>query len=270
MVIRIGLDSLPPFLAAGLRFSTAFLILFIYTLYRRKIIPFDIKMHLFFLWFGFLNFTAGYACVYWAEQYIGSGLTSVLFSVMPFYVLFLSIKMLPEEHITTKRVAGVFIGFSGIIFIFWDQINIGQGNLHFVMAMIVVFIGPLFAALGTISAKHAMKKIDLLTLNTIPLFYTTLIFYLLHLLFENQSAATFDVKAVFSILYLGIIGTALAFLLYFWLLKTRSAVIMSMITYITPPLALLWGWLILGEQVTIYLLFGLLAVFAGILLARMR
>ena len=59
MVIRIGLDSLPPFLAAALRFSVAFSILFFYTLYRRKVIPVDLKMHLFFLRFGILNLLQG-------------------------------------------------------------------------------------------------------------------------------------------------------------------------------------------------------------------
>jgi drug/metabolite transporter (DMT)-like permease len=268
MVIRIGLDSLPPFLAAALRFTVAFLALFIYTLWKHKHIPLDLKSHLFFLRFAFINFTAGYACVYWAEQYIGSGLTSVLFSVMPFYVFFLSIRMLPEEQITLKRFLGLLLGFVGIIFIFWDQIVINQGNVFFILAMIVVLIGPLFSALGTISAKHAMKRIDVLTLNTIPLLYTAINFYLLYFLFETELQVKFDDKAIFSILYLGLLGTALAFLLYFWLLKSRSAVMMSMITYITPPLALLWGWYILDEQITIYLLFGLGIIFTGILLAR--
>jgi drug/metabolite transporter (DMT)-like permease len=270
MVIRIGLDSLPPFLAAALRFTVAFCALFAYTLANRKPLAFDLKRHLFFIWFGFVNFTAGYACVYWAEQYIGSGLTSVLFSVMPFYVLFLSIRMLPEEHVTLKRLFGILLGFIGIILIFRDQINIAEGNIYFLLAMIVVLIGPLFSALGTISAKYAMKQIDVLSLNTMPLLYTSVNFYLLYFLFERNSVVTFDTKAFFSIFYLGLVGTALAFILYFWLLKTRSAVMMSMITYITPPLALLWGWFVLGEQITLFLLFGLVVIFAGILLARKR
>ena len=134
--------------------------------------------------------------------------------------------------------------------------------------MIIVLIGPIFAALGTISAKYAMKRIDVLTLNTLPLLYTAINFYLLYFIFETELQVTFNDKAIFSILYLGLLGTALAFLLYFWLLKTRSAVMMSMITYITPPLALLWGWYILDEQITIVLLFGMGIIFAGILLAR--
>ena len=91
MVIKIGLWSLPPFLSAGMRFSLAFLLLFTYAIKKNISFPKDFQTHSFFLWFGVLNFSAGYALVYWAEQYIGSGLASVLFSVMPFYVLFLSI-----------------------------------------------------------------------------------------------------------------------------------------------------------------------------------
>jgi drug/metabolite transporter (DMT)-like permease len=270
MVIRIGLESLPPFLAAALRFTLAFFCLFCYSLIKRKPILHDIKKHLFFIRFAFLNFTAGYACVYWAEQYIGSGLASVLFSVMPFYVLFLSIRLLPEEQITRTKTLGILLGFIGVALVFRDQLRFSQGDFFFMLGMILVLIGPLFSALGTISAKHAMKHIDILTLNTIPLFYTACSFYLLYFLFETNQTVTCDTKALFSIIYLGLVGTALAFILYFWLLRTRSAVIMSMITFITPPVALFWGWFILGEPITISLMFGLTVIFIGILLVRKR
>ena len=270
MVIRIGLYSLPPFLAAAMRFTLAFFALLMYTLIKHRKNVFNIKQHLFFIRFGFLNFTGGYACVYWAEQYIGSGLASVLFSVMPFYVLFLSIRMLPEERINWKKTLGVMFGFSGVALIFWDQLQFSQRDFFFMLSMMLVMIGPLFSALGTILAKQAMKQIDVLTLNTMPLFYTAGSFYLLYYLFETNLPVVFDIKAIFSIVYLGLVGTALAFILYFWLLKTRSAVMMSMITFITPPLALLWGWFILGERITLSLIFGLTVILIGILMVRRR
>jgi drug/metabolite transporter (DMT)-like permease len=73
---------------------------------------------------------------------------------------------------------------------------------------------------------------------------------------------------IFSIIYLAVLGTAIAFVLYFWLLKTTSAVLMSLITFITPPLALLWGWLILGEVITLHLVLGMLVIFSGIAIVR--
>jgi len=86
--------------------------------------------------------------------------------------------------------------------------------------------------------------------------------------FEQKKDIIFDFNAVFSIIYLALAGTAIAFVLYFWMLKNTSAVLMSMITFVTPPLALIWGWIILDEPVTILLVFGMMLILTGIFIVR--
>ncbi len=263
LAIKIGLETMPPFFSAGWRFLIAFVPLFVYSLKMGRPIPKDLKTHLFFLGFSFINFSAGYALVYWGEQYINSGLASVLFSVMPFYVALFSIKMLPSEDITLKKMLGVFTGFLGVVIIFHDQLKIGHQFSAF-LGMGAVLLSPAFSALGTIVGKKARSKFHPVTLNTFPILYAALSLFLLHFLFEGGQPITFNFKAVFSLLYLGLLGTALAFVLYFWLLKTTSAVLMSLITFVTPPLALFWGWLIKEEPITWQLILGMVIIFAGI------
>ncbi len=262
LAIKIGLESLPPFLSAGWRFLIAFVPLFVYSLRMHHPIPRDLKTHLFFLWFSIINFTGGYALVYWGEQYINSGLASVLFAVMPFYVALFSIRLLPSEQITLKKMLGILTGFLGVLIIFHDQLKISHP--YGVFGMIAVLISPAFSALGTIVGKKARARFHPVTLNTFPILYAALTLFLMHALFEGGQSATFDLKAIVSLLYLGLLGTALAFVLYFWLLKTTSAVLMSLITFVTPPLALFWGWLIKAEQITWQLIVGMLIIFAGI------
>ncbi len=267
LAIKIGLETLPPFLSAGWRFFTAFLVLTIYAYKLKLKFPRDLKSHLFFLTFSLINFSGGYALVYWGEQYINSGLASVLFSVMPFYVAVFSIKFLPSEEITFKKMLGILIGFAGIIVIFSDQLHISHPKA--IYGMIGVLISPAFSALGTIIGKKARATYHPVTLNTLPLLYTGITFFILHYFFESAGKSDFTIPAVLSILYLGIMGTAVAFVLYFWLLKTTSAVLMSLITFITPPLALLWGWIVMGETITLKLVFGMLIIFSGIAVVRM-
>ncbi|MEJ2053387.1 MAG: DMT family transporter, partial [Calditrichaceae bacterium] len=116
--------------------------------------------------------------------------------------------------------------------------------------------------------KKARTSYHAVTLNTLPVFYTGLTFMLMHLLFEQGSAFEYTLSGVLSMAYLGVMGTAVAFVLYFWLLKTVSAVMMSLITYITPPMALLWGWIVYGEMISFKLIIGMLVIFSGIAIVR--
>ena len=266
VAIKIGLEDLPPFLSAGWRFLLASLFLFVYALKAKLPFPKDLRSHLFLLVFSVINFNASYALVYWGEQYINSGLTSVLFTVMPFYTALISIKLLPSEQITLKKMIGITVGFLGVVIIFSDQ-------LHFthplsLYGMIAVLISPAFSAWGTILGKKARHTYHAVTLNTLPILYTGLTFMLMHLLFEQGTTFEYTWSGVLSMAYLGIMGTAFAFALYFWLLKSVSAVMMSLITFITPPLALLWGWLIFDEAITIKLIIGMFVIFSGIVIVR--
>lgn len=266
LVIKIGLQTLPPFLSAGWRFLLAFLCLGAFAIALKLKFPRDLRSHLFFIGFSIINFSASYAIVYWSEQYINSGLTSVLFAVMPFYVAMFSIKLLPSEQITLKKVLGITVGFSGVILIFSDQLHFSHPLA--IYAMSAVLISPAFTALGTIIGKKARLTYHPVTLNALPLLYTGISLMILHALFENTNPVTYTAMGIFSIIYLAVLGTAIAFVLYFWLLKTTSAVLMSLITFITPPLALLWGWLILGEAITLRLVLGMLVIFSGIAIVR--
>ncbi len=264
--IKLGLQTLPPFLSAGFRFFIAFLTLSFYALKLKLTFPKDLRSHLFFLFFSLINFTIGYGLVYWGEQYINSGLTSVLFSVMPFYVAVFSIKMLPSETITVKKFLGIFIGFIGVALIFQDQLEF-SGTMA-LLGMAAVLLSPGFSALGTIIGKKARQKYHAVTLNTLPLLYTSITFFIFYLLWEQKADVQFTPVAIVSLFYLGIFGTAIAFVLYFTLLKNTSAVLMSLITFVTPPLALLWGWIVLGESISWQLVAGMIVIFSGIAMVR--
>jgi drug/metabolite transporter (DMT)-like permease len=268
VVLKVGLYSLPPFLAAGIRFSMAFIILYFYARLKGVQLPDTLRSHLFLVLFGALNFTGGYAFVYWGQQYIASGLGSVLFSVMPFYVLIFSIWLLPEDKINFIKFAGVLLGFSGVVIIFWDQLQINELHNRAMWGMLAVVTAPIFSTFGTILGKKARKHYDPIALVTFPMLYASIVFYILSIIFEQESSVLFDFYAVFSLFYLSILGTAVAFAIYFWMLKSNSAVMMSMITFVTPPLALVWGWILLDEPVTYLLVVGLVSILAGIFLVR--
>jgi putative membrane protein PagO len=268
MFIKIGLESLPPFLSLGLRFFAAFLFLAVYIRFKKIKFPRTLRSHLFFLAFGMINFTGGYAFVYWGEQYISSGLSSVLFSIMPFYVLVMSWRLLPQDRVNWHKALGVSLSFIGLVIIFRDQLYVNAMDKKVILGMLAVLIAPLFSAIGAIMGKKATAHMNPFILNTLPLFYSSMFFFILSLLVEGHSHPLFDTKAIGSIIYLSLLGTSVAFVMYFWMLKNTSAIMMSMITYITPPLALIWGWIILEENISSLLILGLLFIFCGIYIVR--
>ena len=163
-------------------------------------------------------------------------------------------------------MAGITVGFLGVIIIFSDQLYFTHPLS--IYGMIAVLISPAFSAWGTLLGKKARSSYHAITLNTLPIFYTGLTFMLIHFLFERGAVFEYTLSGVLSMAYLGIMGTAFAFALYFWLLKSVSAVMMSLITYITPPLALLWGWIIFDEAISLKLIIGMCVIFSGIAIVR--
>jgi drug/metabolite transporter (DMT)-like permease len=268
VVLKAGLTSLPPFLAAGIRFSIAFLVLLVFARFKKIDLTAGMKTHFYFVLFGFLNFTGGYAFVYWGQQYIPSGLGSVLFAVMPFYVLVFSFWLLPEEKASFRKTLGVVLGFVGVLIIFQDQLTISQTNHQLFAGMLAVVTAPVFTSLGNIMGKKARESFHSISLITYPMLYSSLAFYILSVSFEQDAMIVWDFNGVFSLIYLAVLGTAVAFGLYFWMLKNSSVILMSMITFVTPPLALLWGRLLLDETVTYFLVFGLICILAGIFIVR--
>ncbi len=262
LVIKIGLQTMPPFFSAGVRFVIAALTLYLFSLKLKLKFPVNFEDHKFFLYFSFGIFAIPYGLVYWAEQYINSGLTSVLFSVMPFFTAILAIKFLPSEKITFKKVSGIIIGISGVIIIFFDQLKLDHPLALY--GMIGVLISPVFSAYGTIVGKKVSAKYHPIILNVLPLLYSGILFLIISLASETISVLDLTRTSYFSIFYLAFFGTALAFVIYFWMLNHTSALIMSSITFITPPLALIWGWLMLEEQISWNLIVGMVVIFCGI------
>ncbi len=268
MVLKLGLRTTPPFLAAALRFFFAFLLLNLVMIFYRIPYPRGIRIHGYFFGFSLANFTGGYAFVYWGQQFIPSGLGSILFSVMPFYVMILSIWFLPQETINWKKSLGIMLGFAGLVIIFWERIRFAGVDHLVILGMLAVALAPLFSSAGTIMGKRARQTMDPLALVTFPMFYASVMLSILSLIFEGEMYAVWNLSAIFSLVYLATAGTAIAFSLYFWMLKNTSAVLMSMITLITPPLALIWGALLLNEPVTPFLLIGMVLILGGIFLVR--
>ena len=267
LAIKIGLDGVPPFWGAGLRFLIASAFLSIITAIAGKWkIPLRQNWRMILI-VGLFMYPVPYGLVYWGSQYVESGMAAVLFAIMPIFVAILAHLFIQGERLTFAKIVGMLLGFSGIIVIFADNLG-AKGSLG-ILGMICVAFSPFFSSLATILAKKHFREINPLPLTAIHTIFGGIGLLAVSVFTESRSNIIYDSKTVGSIFYLGIIGTAIAFSLYFYLLKTMEATKISMIAFITPLVALFLGIVFRSEVLDPLSILGSLMVVIGVFIVVM-
>src|SRR6202521_1071670 len=150
LAIKVGLDGVPPFLGAGLRFVLAAVLVGLVLAARRKRFHLtrDDKICIFSL--GLLVFWIDYAAVYWAETRISSGLTAILFSTMPLMTSLMSAYWMGSETLSTRKIAGILVGVLGTALLFWPHERLGRSES---LGMLAALGGSLCAAINLVTMK---------------------------------------------------------------------------------------------------------------------
>jgi drug/metabolite transporter (DMT)-like permease len=268
-VIRVGLRGVPPFTGVALRFAIAAVVLL--ALAPVLGVKLGRQSQERRVWWinTFLTFTIPYGVLYWAEQWLPSGLAAVVFATTPLLTALAAHVALPAERLTARSVLGVLVGFGGIAVLFSGDLQ-ALGGSQVAKAAAVLLIAPLCAALSNVAVKRWGGGVHPLSIAAVPMAATAVLMGLFSRVAESGRPVTFNTPAVLSLLYLGLIGSALPFTLYFWLLRRQSATGMSMINYATPILAVAIGTVFLDEPFTLRIVVGASLVLAGVALAMRR
>lgn len=268
LAIKVGLQSVPPFLAAGLRFMLASMIL--YAIVRVKKLPIALNRDLFILYgsLALLSYSVPFALVYWGQQFIPTGLSSILFGVFPFWVALFSHYLLPAERLTILKVIGIVLGFSGVTVIFARDVDWLDPNGMAGMGAII--LTTVLQAFSVVLVKKYGQPVSPFVMNFVGMSAGGVILLGLSLGAESQTGIRWDAAAVGSILYLAVIGSVLAFVTYHWLLKRIEAVYLSLVSFINPIVAVILGAVVLGEKLPPGVFVGAALVLIGVLVANAR
>ena len=267
LAIRIGLESMPPIFSAGLRFSLATIFIFILMQIRSIKLQTDKISIRLYLIMGFFSFVIPFGLVYWAEQFIPSGMASVLFAVYPFFVLIFSYLSISKESIDIYKISGVVLGFAGIFTIFSD--SFGGDITDYLLGMFAVVIsGTMQAGIAVLIKKYG-HHLNSLSMNFIPMLIAGISMLIVGLMFEDLTNFSLKLNAALSIIYLGFFGSVVTFTSYYWLLKKINIVILSLTAFITPIVALILGFLVYNEQLSTRHFIGSSLVLIGLLGANL-
>ena len=261
--IKIGLDDLPPIAFAAARFLLGVIILYFVIRIQKIPLPKTAKEWRLIALTGVLQFSVNYSMVFWSEQHITSGLAAVLQSMITVFGLLLAWIFLPNERITRLKIVAVAIGVVGVGVIFYDQLQV-QSFMAFLGCAAVV-VGSYAAAQASILIKSKGGAIHPASLVFCQMLCGLPAIVVYSLVAEgNPINFNWSWKAIGCVLYLTIAGTIAAFWLYYWLLDKIESTKAMMISLVTPLLAVVIGWLVLGEKLPPQTGFGGLLIIASI------
>jgi drug/metabolite transporter (DMT)-like permease len=267
-VIQIGLQGVPPFTGVSLRFLIAGLIMMALTLAMRLRIGASRRERMLWLVNGVLSFAVSYGVVYWSEQWVPSGLAAVLFATYPLFVAIVGHFILPAESLTRPEAWGILAGFVGVGVIFSEDLS-ALGGAGVALAAAVMLLSPGSAAVSSVVAKRWGVGVHPFSLTAIPMLLGAGLTGLVALTTERGLPIVWDTRSVSAILYLAIVGSAVTFSLYYWLLSHLPAKRLALIAYIIPIEAVVIGTF-RDEPITLRVILGAALVIAGVALAVHR
>jgi drug/metabolite transporter (DMT)-like permease len=266
LAIKIGLHSVPPFFAAGIRFVIASAVLLIILRLRRIDIPFAPDAKKLYVVLSVLSYSIPFGLVYWGQQYIPSGLSSILFAAYPFWVAIFSQLLLANERLNPFKITGIVLGFIGLLLVFAGDIH--WSDTSGILGMSAILAATVMQGLALVLIKKYGQPVSPFAMNFVGMSTGAGILLVLSLSTEKMNSIGWDAAAIGSILYLSLFGSVLAFVTYHWLLKRVEAVYLSLTSFINPIIAVVLGAIVLHESLAPSVLVGASCVLTGILVAN--
>ena len=264
--IKIAVESVPPLTAAGLRFLIAFPLFLSFARIRREPLLFPKKSRWFFVFVTLSYFSLPYYLLNYGEMHVSSGLTALLFSCMPVFILIFSALFL-REKIYPSQVLGIAIGFGSLFMIIRGQgLHLDHAELLGVLAILGAAV--MHALCYVVTKKHG-SAISVITYNTLPIGIAGLMLFVAGLQFETPVFADISLRSWSALLYLGLVASVGGFIVYFLLLKRLSPIILSFVFIIFPVFAVIIGAWYEGHSISRELMLYSAILLTGFAITKM-
>ena len=199
--------------------------------------------------------------VYWGAQYISSGLVSVIFGLSPIVTGYLAWKFINEQSFSPVKLFGVIAGIVGLLFIFFEDSKTVDGYEYGVCAVLLAVV---LHAISVVWVKSIKVDMPPLTLVAGGLLFSMPLFMMTYIVYAPPFPEFIPVKAMWSIIYLGVVGSVMGFVCFYYLLRHLAVSTVALITLITPVVALWIGYMFNGEFISINIYAGTLFVLLGL------
>ena len=262
LFIRIGVRDIKPMTFTSLRLFIATLVFYMVLKLTGKDLRIPKELIPLLILTGIVDAAIPHFLIAWGEQYVESGVTSLILATSPFFTLIIAHFLLQDEKITMLKLFGIGIGFFGVFVLFYNHLTYSSKNL--LVGEILILIASIFYALGTILIRKLSERMDFLKATFYFLLFGFVFSFPFVFILENPAASRLTISACLSVLYVGIVGSVLGYSIFFYLIDKTGATKSSQIGYITPIFATFLGVVFLKESFTINLLIGALLILFGV------
>jgi len=264
--IRIALETVPPLLMAGFRWTIAGALIVAALAARGEPLPSRRTWPALAL-LGVLLIGFGNGAVVWAEQTVPSGLTAVLVAAVPFWMVGIERFMASPEPLTVRRLSGLVIGFAGIVMLVWPELRNAPGNA-FLTGVLATQLACVGWALGSSYARRREQSENVLATAALQMLFGGICMLLAGSALQEWKALSFTGRTAGALSYLILAGSVAGFSAYAYALKHLSVATVSLYAYVNPVIAVVLGTLLLDEPLNPRLAAAGAVVLAGIALVR--
>ena len=266
--IRVSLESMPPMLMAGLRWTVAGVGLAIYWRLRGEPLPRGAAWRGAAL-LGFLMLVLGNGGVVWAELYVPSGLAAVVVASSPFWMAGVEAFRADGERMTARTATGFVLGFSGIVLLIWPElVQGGVGGRKFVLGILALQLACLGWSIGSSYSKRHARTENVFSATAAQMLSGGAMMLAIGTARGEWSALAFSSRSASAFIYLCTIGSIGGFVAYTYALRHLPVSLVSLYAYINPVIAVALGVAILGEPFTLRMAVAAAFVLGGVAIVR--
>ncbi len=253
LFIKLAVDDFGTFTLVALRLVVGAILLWTVIRVAGQRLPRERRIYGHLLVMAIINITIPFMLITWAEQSVESSLAAILTSPVPLFAIVLSSLFLADEPIRVNGVVGLIVGFIGVIIVVSPGLTGAGSSLTGELAL----LGAAFSyACGAVYSRRNVRGVPAMIPAVFQVTFAAIITGILALLLEHPWTATPDAQAIFSILWLGILGSGIAYLFVFRLFAHWGATRTTLVAYLLPVVGIILGYLVLAEPIDGRLIVG--------------
>lgn len=269
LFIRIGVDAgLQPFTLVTLRLAIGFLLLATVVAVARERLPRDPRTYGHLVVIAVLSVALPFSLISWAEQSVASSLAAVINGAIPLVVIVIAAAVLPDEPFTAPRVLGLLVGFVGVAILVGFDPGVLAGTS--VLPALALLGSTTSYAAGGVYARRFLQGVKPMITALFEVAFALVMAAVLATLLDGGIRLPTRTDAIFAVIWLGLLGSGLAFLIFFRLLGRWGATRTSLVAYLMPVVGLVLGAVVLHEPVDARLVIGTALVISGIAIVNLR
>jgi drug/metabolite transporter (DMT)-like permease len=267
--IKIGVENITPFVLVMFRVSFGLLGLLVVMYFQRQHFPRERATIMRFVFMGVFNTVIPFLLITWGETKIESSLASILNAAVPLFVIIIGHFWLHDEKITAPRLAGLVIGFVGVVILVLQDFKPGGGQ-NDILGELAVLLATVSYAVALVFSRKYLRGTKPVVQSTMILVVASAVMWVITPVIDRPLVFPSTPLTWIAVIWLGVLGLCVAYLLFFYLNNVWGPTRASLVTYVFPVVGMFLGLIFLSEPLTWNMIVGATLVVGGIVVVNRK